>query len=145
MKDDPTEDTLLAVLKITWTLTGNIFSGVSFQYSYPRLHAWISYNLSCNSILQHNVDYTEDNSSPNLSEEALKNSHASSRKPLWGELPFSKAAGFEFIPAVLFKKDSTTEVFSRGFCHIVFSKISENFLQDVFPSSFLTTLQASNL
>ena len=60
----------------------------------------------------------------NLSGEALKKSHASSRKSLSGNLPFSKVAGFEFIPAILLKTDSTTEVFSHGFCYIFPSKIS---------------------
>ena len=39
LNGDSTTDPVLALFKIIGTLIGNIFGGVSFQYSYPKLHA----------------------------------------------------------------------------------------------------------
>ena len=48
-------DTLSVTLKILGALKENIRCGVSFQYGYPRLHGWLSCNLSSNLILQHKL------------------------------------------------------------------------------------------
>ena len=45
-------DILLVILEFFVTLIEKICVGVSFQCSYPWVHAWLSCNLVCNIILQ---------------------------------------------------------------------------------------------
>ena len=66
-------------------------------------------------------------------------------KCLWWRLFSMKDASLEFIPAILLKTDSSTEVFEYGLFMVTLFKLSRNFLRDIFAKHFLTKSQASNL
>ena len=58
---------------------------------------------------------------------------------------FTKVKCLESFPAILLKKDSTTEIFQHGFCKVALFQLSGNFLRDIFAKHYLTMSQASNL
>ena len=53
------------------------------------------------------------------------NSNIFTRKPPWWRFLFSKSrvAALEFIPAIWFKKSSTTNIFARYLCQTFFNKV----------------------
>ena len=58
---------------------------------------------------------------------------------------FTKVKGLESFPAILLKKDSTTEIFLHGFWKVALFKLSGSFLRDIFAKHYPTMSQASTL
>ena len=56
---------------------------------------------------------------------SVENIDAFTKKPPRWKLLFTKVAGLEFIPAIWFKKGSTTKISERYFCQIIFNKVRD--------------------